>query len=103
MNGVDRSDIITLIGTTYIKDDLGQEIEQELKKEAYCNVKSIGMSEWFNAGRNGMKPQYKITMFVYDYDNEKFAEYKGKRYAIYRTYVRQNELIELYLEEKIGV
>ncbi len=100
---MNRSDILNLIAVTYIKDDIGQEIEQEVLKQVFCQVESVSMSEWFRAGRDGMKPQYKVTMFFYDYNGEQVADYNGERYAVYRTYIRNNELIELYLEKKVGL
>lgn len=42
-------------------------------------------------------------MFVYDYNGERIAELDGVRYGIYRTYLAQNEFIELYLERKAGI
>jgi hypothetical protein len=37
-----------------------------------------------------------------DYNGEDTAEYDGKRYGIYRTYERDDEQVELYLEKKAG-
>ena len=37
-----------------------------------------------------------------DYNGESIAEYAGQRYGIYRTYERDDELVELYLEKKAG-
>lgn len=68
----------------------------------YCNVSSVTGSEWFEGGRNGLNPQYRFTMFAPDYEGEEVLEYNGERYAIYRTYVGQNETIELYTEKKKG-
>ena len=42
-------------------------------------------------------------MFSPDYNGAKEVEFDGKRYGIYRTYLRQDELLELYLERKTGV
>jgi hypothetical protein len=37
-------------------------------------------------------------MFGPDYNGERFLEYKGTVYTIYRTYITRNEIIELYCE-----
>ena len=92
---MDRSEVITLVSQTYTQDDIGQQVP--------CNVSSITMNEWYEAGRNGLQPQYKFTMFRYDYSGEQIAVYKEKKYSIYRTYVRADEMIELYVEEQVGV
>ena len=42
-------------------------------------------------------------MFAPDYQKEELCEYDGVRYGIYRTYKRDADHIELYLERKAGV
>ncbi len=66
------------------------------------NVKSVSQSEWFNGGRNGLNPAYQFTMFSHDYEGESVIQYEGTNYAIYRTYIRDDEMIELYTELKKG-
>ncbi len=100
---MDRSEVITLVSQTYTQDDIGQQVPAETERQVYCNVSSITMNEWYEAGRNGLQPQYKFTMFRYDYSGEQIAVYKEKKYSIYRTYVRTDEMIELYVEEQVGV
>lgn len=100
---MDRSDVIVLISAIYSEDELGQEIAQETKRDVFCNVASISRTEWYEAGRNNLKPEYKITMFSPDYNGEQIAEYHGVRYGVFRTYLAKDETIELYLERKAGV
>lgn len=100
---MDRSRILTLIEVTYIDDSIGQQIAKETPREVYCGVSSVSASEWFEAGRAGLKPEYRVTMFAPDYQGEEIAELDGVRYGIYRTYLGGNETIELYLEKKAGV
>lgn len=100
---MDKSRVLTLIGVTYTADSIGQQIAEETPREVYCGVSSISASEWFEAGRVGLKPEYRVTMFAPDYQSEQIAELDGVRYGIYRTYLGGNETIELYLERKAGV
>lgn len=100
---MDRSRILKLIGQTYKKDSIGQMIPEETEREAFCSVASVSGSEFIEAGRNGIKPEIKVTMFRPDYRGEVIAELDGTRYSVYRTYMAKNELIELYLEKKAGV
>ena len=100
---MDRSNVITLIEETFRQDEIGQTVTQENKRKVYCNIASISGSEWMEAGRNGIKAEYKVVMFRYDYQGEIIAELDGQRYSVYRTYAAQNEMIELYLEKKAGV
>ena len=100
---MDRSRVLTLIEEAYKPDALGQLIPTETRRDVYCNLSSVSASEWFDGGRAGLNPEYRATMFVYDYNGERIAELDGVRYSIYRTYLAQNEFIELYLERKAGV
>lgn len=100
---MDRSRVLTLIEEAYKPDALGQLIPTETRRDVYCNLSSVSASEWFDGGRAGLNPEYRATMFVYDYNGERIAELDGVRYGIYRTYLAQNEFIELYLERKAGV
>lgn len=98
-----RDDIAYLINKTIVEDDIGNQIEQEVSKEVFCTVESITQSEYFQASQSGLKPQIKLTMSEFDYSGETEVEYNTKRYAIYRTFLRNDERIELYLTEKAGV
>ena len=59
-------------------------------------------SEFFAAGRNGLRPQMRLKVFAEDYRQEELVEVDGARYRIYRTYLGDNEQLELYLEKKAG-
>ena len=100
---MDRSDVITLITDVYSADSIGQMVSTASTSQVFCNVQSVSQSEWFQGGQNGLKPEYKVTMFAPDYSGQKEVEYKGINYGVYRTYLRQDELLELYLERKTGV
>lgn len=100
---MDRSNIIYLISEEHYQDEFGQFHSAEIKKQVYCDVRSITRAEWFDAGRNGLQPTFIFTMFEPDYSGEKIVEFEGRRYGIYRTYRSRNEQIELYVEEKGGL
>jgi SPP1 family predicted phage head-tail adaptor len=99
---MDKSRVITLITTVYEPDALGQLVPAETSKNVFCNISSVSASEWFEAGREGLRAEYRATMFAHDYSGEQIAELDGVRYGIYRTFLGRNETIELYLERKAG-
>lgn len=99
---MDRSNVVTLIKETYSSDSIGQMIATEVLRDVFCNVASVTQSEWFQGGQNGLRPEYRVTVFAPDYEGEKIVELNGVRYGVYRTYLRQDENLELYLERKTG-
>lgn len=99
---MDRSECISLIEITRSQDDYGVWRSAETSTTVYAQVDSITQREFFEAGRNGLNPEFKFTLFFGDYDNQPIIEYKGSRYSVYRTYLRRNDIIELYVERKGG-
>jgi SPP1 family predicted phage head-tail adaptor len=99
---MDRSDVIKLISVTRTQDKYGQFVDTETSRQVYCQVGSITQSEFYEGGRNGLNPEYRFTVFFADYEDETIIEYKGKRYAVYRTYLARNDRLELYVERKGG-
>jgi SPP1 family predicted phage head-tail adaptor len=90
-----------LISKTYSSDDIGNQIETAAEKEIYCTIESISQSEFFASGQTGLKPEYKLIMWRFEYNGAKNVKLQGKTYSIYRTYCN-NDKIELYLSEKVG-
>lgn len=100
---MDRSEVIKLISVSYTTDSIGQRIPVETATTRYCQLSSVSQSEWFEAGRNGLKAEYRAVMDAEEYNGEELAEVLGQRYGIYRTYRTKGDTIELYLERKAGV
>lgn len=99
---MDRSVVIKLIAETKTKNEYGVFETQTTSREVYAQVQSITRAEFFDAGRNGLNPEFEFTMFFGDYEGEKLVEYNGNTYAVYRTYQGRNDTIELYVERKGG-
>lgn len=101
--GMDRSDVIELIPVTYTKDSAGISRPTEgTHRQVMCQVDSVTRQEFFEAGRNGLNPEFVFKVFFGDYEGERIVEYKGNRYGVYRTYQRRNDTVELYVERKGG-
>jgi hypothetical protein len=99
---MDRSNVINLISTTKEQDENGVWRETTNRRMVFCNVSSVTASEFFEGGRNGLNPQFRMVMFFGDYQGETILEYNGATYAIYRTYQRGTDELELYVERKGG-
>lgn len=95
-------DTLFLLSTTYTANSVGVPIPTNTKHEVFCERKSVTRSEFFNAGRNGLNPEYVFKVFKGDYMGERTCEYDGLTYAIYRTFEPDNDYIELYVSRKGG-
>lgn len=96
-------DVLVLIAQTQEQDAAGVIHEATERREILCQVGSITRSEFYNAGRSGLNPEFELTVFGADYEGEEVAEFRGKPYAIYRAYaVPGTDYIELYLSRKGG-
>ena len=99
---MDRSNVINLISTTKEQDENGVWRETTNRRMVFCNVSSVTASEFFEGGRNGLNPQFRMVMFFGDYQGETILEYNGATYAVCRTYQRGTDELELYVERKGG-
>lgn len=99
---MDKSNTVKLIAKTYTADALGQMIATEKTTEVFCNVRSVTRDEFFAASEKGIRPEWRVTMFAPDYNDEETVEFEGKRYIVYRTYLGSNESLELYLASRVG-
>ena len=69
---------------TLIKREYGKE---DVLREVFCGVRSIGMKEFYSANSTDYRPELKLVL----------ADYNGQRYRILRTY-RAGQELELTLE-----
>lgn len=99
---MDRSNVCYLIAETATQDDYGVMQTTKTERMVFCNVSSVTQTEWFEGGRSGLNPELRVTMFAYDYGNEELVKVNNIIYSIYRTYITDNDEIELYLERRHG-
>lgn len=100
---MDRSDVIGLVNKAYNKNSFGKYTSVDTVKRVYCNVSSVTRAEWYEAGQQGLKPEFRVTLFAYDYDGQDEVIYNGVHYSVYRTYFAKNDSVELYVEAQGGV
>ncbi len=69
------TDVLTLLSETYRPRDV------------FCEVRSIGMREFYQANATDFHPELKFVLADYlDYNGETLAIYDGDLYRILRTY-----------------
>ena len=98
-----RDVIAYLISKTITQNAYKQEVETETKTEIMALYESVSQNEFYKAGEAGLKPEFRLTTAIIDYNGEKEVELDGKKYGIYRTYEVDKDYIELYCERKGGV
>lgn len=98
------SDSITLVGETPSgQDEDGFPIYgKPTETTVFCNMQSVKAAEFFHAAEHGVNAVHTAVLHSYEYSGEKFAEYNGVRYAVYRSYEHpEKEIIELTLAENV--
>lgn len=93
---------IALITITYTQDDLGEWTETTEETEVFAMVESVTMSEFYQAGMQGFKPEFRMTVWMNEYNGQETLSYNDKVYTIYRSYRRDDGRIELYVTERKG-
>lgn len=99
-------DVIKLLSSTYTYDEYGNQVETVTERTVFCQVYSVGRTEFYQAAQNNLHPSYVFSISHFrDYMGEKellYTDWTGeeKRYVIIRTY-RTNDRIELTAEERV--
>ena len=92
-----------LLSTTIIQDDIGNEIENQVKRIIpIIKVEDVYASEYYEANQQGYKPSLRLRISALNYDNEKEIKYNGIRYSVIRTSVPNLDEIILICERKVG-
>lgn len=98
-----NDDILKLITTSQRKDRSGVIKTVPAKRIVLCKSDSVSMTEYFEGGRNGLRPDMRFIVFPGDYRGETEVEFHGNVYGVYRTYQRDNDTLELYVQRKGGL
>ena len=97
-----RADTVTLITETPNAHGVLDEAT-ETPRTVYCEVRSIGQSEVYQAKAVGLAPELKVVLSqAFEYQGEKRCTFHGVPYKIIRTYVTDADSIELTLEREEG-
>lgn len=70
------------------------------EEKFFCNVKSIGQSEFYQAQTAGLKPEIKLETKLIDLTNVTHVKFNGTIYKILRTYQKQ-DIIEITLTSMV--
>lgn len=85
-------------------DEIGQTISFGLREiEVYATKSSIAQKEFYSAAQAGLEPEFKIEISEFDYNGESIVRVDGDFYKVYRTYIRNDEIVELYCTHAKGI
>jgi len=97
-----RANVADLITVSPEAGGVGTE-PTETKRTVPCTVKSIGMQEAYQAMGQGLAPELKVILaHDFEYQDEPMLELDGKRYRILRTYITEEDQIELTVRRECG-
>ncbi|WP_247927417.1 phage head closure protein [Streptococcus constellatus] len=82
-------------------DELKQPVFDERETKILCKVRSTTRAEFYQAqaAQADLRPSKVVTVHTYEYQDEEFAIFLGKRYKVTRTYEVDVNEMELTLEE----
>lgn len=87
-----KTDVLFLISESPKERGVFDSVERE-KRMVYCSVRSVGMSEIYEAMGHNLTPEYVFDLADRaEYQDEKLVEYNGKLYDVIRTYVNRQKI-----------
>ena len=95
-------DVAYLINEETAVDNIGNEIKKQTENEVFIDISSVSQNEFYKSAQNGLKSEYKFTLFSADYGGQEKVRYNDTVYYIYRTY-EKDEKTELYVTKKAGI
>ena len=97
-----KSNVVTLISESPEAHGVGTD-PTESERTVYCTVKSIGMTEAYQAMGLGLSPELKVILaHDFEYRGEQVCSLGGVRFRILRTYITETDGIELTLQREDG-
>ena len=90
-----RADVIDLITENAAKHGVHATVT-ETARTVYCTVQSVSRSEFYTAMNAGIQPEYVFKLeLAEDYQGERVVRYKGKKLKVIRTYMTEDDGIEI--------
>ena len=88
--------VISLISRTPAGSDAdGQPYYTETSRDIFAEEIGTKRSEFYSAMAAGLKPEKTLTVYAFEYANEKIIDIGGTRYQVLRTYPVGDERLEL--------
>lgn len=93
-----RADVISLITETASAHGVHATVT-ETAREVMCTVRSVSRNEYYTALNAGIEPSLVFYLALSDdYQGERVVRYQGKKYRVVRTYLTEDDGIEITVE-----
>ena len=93
-----RADVIDLITESSSAHGVHEAVT-ETARTVYCTVRSASRSEFYYAANAGMQPEWVFKLeLAEDYKGERVVRYKGQKLRVIRTFVTEDDGIEITCE-----
>lgn len=97
-----RADVVTLLSERPEAHGVF-DAPQYSARTVYCEVKSISQTEAYQARATGLNPEYRLMLsHSFEYQGEKLCNFREIQYEIIRTYMNENDGIELTIQRVRG-
>ena len=93
-----RADVIELITENRTGHGVHEAVT-ETTRTVMCTVESVRRSEYYTALNAGFQPEYVFRIaLAADYQNERIVKYHGQKFRVVRTYLTDDDGIEITVE-----
>lgn len=93
-----RADVIQLIRENRTGHGVHEAVTEEART-VFCTVQSVTRSEYYDALNAGIQPSLVFRLaLAEDYQNERVIRYKDLKYRVIRTYMTDDDGIEITVE-----
>lgn len=93
---------LILISETEAVDDIGQTITEETRSTIIAQVTSVTGTEFSEGRQSGLDPAFVFVASRFAYSGQKKCEFEGEKLVINRTYLRDENVIELHAGREVG-
>ena len=95
---MNRADVIQLIAENRTGHGVHEAVT-ESERTVMCEVQSVRRTEYYTALNAGFRPEYVFVLaLAEEYRNERLVKYHGRKFRVIRTYLTEDDGIEITVE-----
>lgn len=93
-----RADVIELITENRTGHGVHESVT-DTTRTVMCTVESVRRNEYYTALNAGFRPEYVFRLALSnDYQNERIVKFHGQKFRVVRTYLTEDDGIEITVE-----